>query len=119
VRGISQSLQKKYGIIFHLGYDRFLPYLSSSFACHYHPIMYYIFDNTTSLIGSSVGIATDYGLDGPGSNPGGDEIFRPSRPDLRPIHPSVKWVPGLSRGKVRPGRAADHSHPSSAAVMEE
>jgi len=28
--------------------------------------------------GSSVGIATDYGLDGPGSNPGGGEIFRPS-----------------------------------------
>ena len=28
--------------------------------------------------GSSVGIATDYGLDGPVSNPGGDEIFRPS-----------------------------------------
>ena len=27
---------------------------------------------------SSVGIATDYGLDGPGPNPGGDEIFRPS-----------------------------------------
>ena len=26
--------------------------------------------------GSSVGIATAYGLDGPGSNPGGDEIFR-------------------------------------------
>ena len=26
--------------------------------------------------GSSVGIATDYGVDGPGSNPGGDEIFR-------------------------------------------
>ena len=26
--------------------------------------------------GTSVGIATDYGLDGPGSNPGGDEIFR-------------------------------------------
>ena len=30
--------------------------------------------------GSSVGIATDYGLDGPVSNPGGDEIFLPSRP---------------------------------------
>ena len=28
--------------------------------------------------GSSVGIAADYGLDGPGSNPGGDEIFRSS-----------------------------------------
>jgi len=34
--------------------------------------------------GSSVGIATDYGLDCPGSNPGGDEIFRPSRPTLGP-----------------------------------
>jgi len=34
--------------------------------------------------GSSVGIATEYGLDGPGSNPGGDEIFRPSRPALGP-----------------------------------
>ena len=34
--------------------------------------------------GSSVGIATDYELDDPGSNPGGDEIFRPSRPALGP-----------------------------------
>ena len=47
--------------------------------------------------GSSVGIATDYGLDGPGSNPGGDEIFLPSRPVLWPTQPPVQWVPGLSQ----------------------
>jgi len=68
---------------------------------------------------NSVGIAIDYGLDGSGSNPGRDEIFRSSRPALGPTQPPVKWVPGLYRDKVWPGRAADHSPPSSAAVMEE
>ena len=48
--------------------------------------------------GSSVGIATDCGLDGPGSNPGGDENFRMSRPALGPTQPPVKCVPGLCRG---------------------
>jgi len=69
--------------------------------------------------GSSVGIASDYGMDGPGSNPGGDEIFHPSRPALGPSQPPVQWVPGHPMGKERPGHAADHSPPSSAAVMEE
>ena len=48
--------------------------------------------------GSSVGVATDYGLDGPGSNPGGDEIFRPSRPAFVSTQPPVQWVPDLPRG---------------------
>ena len=51
-----------------------------------------------SWLGSSVGIATDYGLEGLGSNPGGDKIFRPSRPALGPTQPPVKWVTSLSRG---------------------
>ena len=48
--------------------------------------------------GSSVSIVTDYGLDGQGSDPGGDEIFHPSTPALWPTQPPVQWVPGLSRG---------------------
>ena len=68
---------------------------------------------------SSVGMATDYGLDGPRSNPGGHEIFRPSRPALWPIQPPVNGYRVFPGGKMRPGHAADHSPPSSAAVMEE
>jgi len=68
--------------------------------------------------GSSVGIATDYGLDGPRSNPGGDETFPPVQtgPGAHPAYNGYRVFPG---GKVRPGRAADHSPPSSATVMEE
>ena len=46
--------------------------------------------------GSSVSIATDYELDGPRSNTGGDEIFRPSRSALGSTQSPVKGVPGLS-----------------------
>ena len=42
--------------------------------------------------------STDYGLDGPGSNPCEDDIFHTSRPVLGPTQPPVQWVPGLSQG---------------------
>jgi len=69
--------------------------------------------------GSSVGIAADHGLDDPASNPGGDEIFRPSRPALGSTQPPVNGYRVFPGGKVRPGRATDHSLPSNAAIMEE
>ena len=70
--------------------------------------------------GSSVGIATGYGLDVPGIEfRCGRYFLHLSRPALGPTQPPVQWVPGLSRGKERPGRDADRSPPSSAVVMTE
>ena len=65
--------------------------------------------------GSSVGIVTDYGLDGPGIESRCGEIFRPWGPPSL-LYNGYRVFPG---GKIQPGRAADHSPPSSAAVMEE
>jgi hypothetical protein len=49
--------------------------------------------------GSAVGIATAYGLDGPGiESRWGRDFPHLSRPALRPIQLPVQWVPGLSRG---------------------
>jgi hypothetical protein len=49
--------------------------------------------------GSSVGIATGYGLDGPGiESRWGRDILHLSRPALGPTQSHVQWVPVLSWG---------------------
>jgi hypothetical protein len=66
---------------------------------------------------SSVGIATRYGLDGPGiESRWGRDFSQPSRPALRPTQPPIQWVPGLFPG--RPGRGVDHPPSSSTEVKE-
>ena len=69
--------------------------------------------------GSVVGIATGYGLDGPGiESRWGRDFPHLSRPALGPTQSPVQWVPDLSRGKERLGRDADPSPHSSAVVMK-
>jgi hypothetical protein len=54
--------------------------------------------------GSVVGIATAYGLDGPGiESRWGRNFPHLSRPALRPFQSPVQWVPGLSRGQGAAG----------------
>ena len=74
---------------------------STSFMIHY---------SLNNGPGSSVGIATGYGLDGPGiESRWGRDFPHLSRPTLGPTQPPVEWVTGLSRGKERPGRDVDPS----------
>jgi hypothetical protein len=73
-----------------------------------------------SWTGSADGIATGYGLDGPGiESRWGRDFPHLSRTDLRSTGPPVQWVPVFPGGKRRPGRDADPSPLSSAVVMKE
>jgi hypothetical protein len=69
--------------------------------------------------GSVVGIATGYGLNSPGiESRWGRDFPHLLRQALGPTQPPIQWVPGLSRGKERPGLEADLSPPSSAVVKK-
>ena len=66
-----------------------------------------------------VGIATRYGLEGPGIEYWWRQDFpHLSRPAPRPIQPPVQWVPGLSQGG-KGGQSvalATHPHPVSRSI---
>jgi hypothetical protein len=67
---------------------------------------------------STVGMATHYGLDGPGiESQWGPDFPHQSRPVLGTTLPPIQWyrvIPGVKQ----PGRGIDHPPPYSAEVKE-
>jgi hypothetical protein len=65
------------------------------------------------------GIATGYGLDGPGIEfRWGRDFPQLSSQSLGPTQTPIKWVPGVLPGVKLPGRVIDHPPTSSAEIKE-
>ena len=83
-------------------------------------VFFHITSYTAGGLDSSVGIATRYGLSGPGIESRRRRDFpHPSRPALGPTQPSVQWVPGSFPGVMRPGRGVEHPPLSSVPRLKE
>jgi hypothetical protein len=78
---------------------------------------YYSFSSGRRGPGISVGIATGYGLDGPGiKSRWGRDFPHLSRPALDPPSLLYNWYRVFPEGRKGPGRDADPSPSSSAEV---
>ena len=84
------------------------------FVCQPVVVNFHVFTIVSSR-NSSVGIATRFGLEGPGiESRWGRNFPHLSRRPLRPTQPPIQWVPEVKR----PGRGVDYPPISSAGVKE-
>ena len=92
-----------------------IPVYKGAFCC------FILYSYITMHVGqeNAVGIATCYGLDGPGLESRlRRDFLQPSRLGLGPTQPPIQWVPGLSRGESSRGVVLTTPPPSSTEVKE-
>ena len=76
-KSVTRELKKVQKEEFSIGFQKLYDRLKACIYIYANGTYFELTQGMCLSPGSSVGIATDYGLDGPRSNPGGDEIFPP------------------------------------------